>query len=204
MRILPRSWLVRFLLASGLGGTAVIVALFGFLLFGVMLFSGSGSLSQAPAASSYQPPAVISKSSGATDAQEFFAGALASCQPGLDGAVALGWALAEGGGVNPGQPPNNFLFLTAATGGFRSFASPLDAAQAVCVTLQAPDYTVIRASLGRPAVEQLIAIAESPWDGGHVAWGDPSGHYGGTGQNLIAAYYRATGSTGCYPSRGPC
>src|SRR4029077_5528420 len=87
------------------------------------------------------------------------------------------------------------------TGGFRSFASPEEAAQAVCLTLGASQYRGIVASVGQAPTLQLIAIAQSPGDGGYVAWGDPSGHYGGDGRNLVNTYYRLIGNTACL-SRG--
>jgi hypothetical protein len=160
-----------------------------------------GTLAQTT--SSFGAPAVVPKGSGATAGQEEFAGALGLCWP-ADPYVRLAWTVAEGGGVNPGQPPNNFLFLTAVTGGFQSFDSPESAAQAVCQTLQAPQYAGVLSSVGLAPVLQLIAVAQSPWDGGYVAWGDPAGHYGGDGRNLVGAYYRLLGNTNClYPTQ-PC
>ena len=204
MRSLRKHWWVKLLLLGGVGSTLGFVAFGGFLLLSVLALLGGGNVTGTAAGyGAFSYPAVVPKSGGAAPAQEEFAGALVGCS-GLDPNVVLAWTLAEGGGVNPSQPPNNFLFLTAATGGFRSFASPEEAAQAVCLTLTSNDYAMIPLSAGQTPTLQLIAIAQSPWDGGHVAWGDPAGHYGGDGRNLLASYYSLIGNSSCPKVGGPC
>lgn len=198
-----RGW-VKILFLGGLGSTLGAMAFAG-LVFVVILGLLGASPTSATSAypSGFGAPPVTPRHGRVTDAQAQFAGSLVACS-GLSPDVALGWIVAEGGGVNPGQPANNFLFLTAATGGFRDFPTPQDAATAVCQTLQAKDYAGILASAGQSATLQLLAIAESPWDGGHVAWGDPAGHYGGSGQNLVGAYYSLMGDTSCQRTSQPC
>ena len=199
-----RRW-VRVALLAG-GGTSLLGAAVGGLfllsvvsLLGVLVSSPSGL------DGGYVPAAVRvhARTGGTTQGQEEFAGALVACSR-LDPLVVLAWTLAEGGGVNPGQPANNFLFLSSIAGGFREFASPAEAAAAVCLTLGAADYAVIRAAAGLAPILQLLAIAESPWDGGHVPWGDRGGHYGGRGENLVSVYYSLIGSPACPRAGGPC
>lgn len=210
MKLAPKRsrWWLRIVLAGGVGTCLAAVGFLGLAVVIILGFVGgqtstgaaSASMDLAPYYSAgCMPPKVRIPTSGQLE----FCGAVAICSR-LDPLVAMAWTVAEGGGVNPGQPPNNFLFLTAATGGFRSFASPEEAAQAVCQTLAAPDYEGILASASQPPILQLIAIAESSWDGGHVAWGDPVGHYGGMGQNLTNAYYSLLGDNSCQRKASPC
>ena len=203
-----RRW-VKFALLGASGSALGTLALAGFFLLVVvsLLPSLVGSLT-GPGGTGFQTlseaPPVVPRTAVATQAQEQFAGDLVACSH-LDSYVALGWTLAEGGGVNSGQPAYNFLFLTAPGGGFREFASSEEAAAAVCSTLRAPDYAgLLSAAQTATPLDQVLAIAESPWDGGHVAWGDPAGHYGGRGQNLLSAYYGVLGTSYCSGTRGPC
>lgn len=205
MGILPRRKWLKILLLLGGSSTLVMAGFLGLILLTVMGLLGASQAigTQASGGNAYSASPVIPKSGGTTAGQQEFAGALVACS-GLDPNVALAWAVQEGGGVNDGQPPNNFLFLTAVTGGFRSFASPEEAAIAVCQTLQARQYAGILASIGLAPTLQLIAIYSSPWDGGYVPLGDPSGHYGGDGRNLVSTYYRLIGNTACQNRGQPC
>src|SRR4029077_12164665 len=142
--LLRRHWWAKFLLLGGVGSTLAVLAFGGLLFLSVLGFLGvsTGTGTTPGFGTAYSATAVVPKSGGMSQAHEEFAGALVACT-GLAPYVALAWVASEGGGVNPGQPGWNFLFLTAVGGGFREFGSPQEAAQAVCQTLQARDYAGI-------------------------------------------------------------
>src|SRR5207245_1847646 len=104
---------------------------------------------------------------------ELAAEVLASAPPlgvGMHLGAARAWMLSEGGGANAGQPPNNFLFMRGADGGWASFASPQEGAAAVVRNLNTKLYAPVLAAMGQDPMKELAAIAASGWDGGNVPW----------------------------------
>jgi hypothetical protein len=162
---------------------------------------------------SYPPAAGTQPIAGG---QETFAESLAMlpfCLPAPDAStcgdmgidVARAWAVAEGGGVNTGQPADNFLFESCVPGvgsgcaslagrDWATFAAPADAAEAVWITLQGASYAGVVSAIATGAGDAavLMAIASSPWDAGHYA-----GASGVVGENLFRAYDDVVGATGC-------
>lgn len=143
---------------------------------------------------------------GLTTAQERGCGILAGYMN-YDRNAIRAWCASEGNKGNPGQPAYNLLFLscgvpeqidcvTLAGRKWAEFASPDDFAIAAWNNLvrgQKQNYRGILSAAGTSPMNEILAIAASPWDGGNVAWGDPAGHYGGRGENLIASYSSLTG-----------
>lgn len=167
-----------------------------------LLLFGLGLVAVGDVAAVVSPPAVPAGPVALSAGQESFAESLASlplCVGTVCGQMSLsvtrGWAKAEGGGVNPGQPANNYLFLSCggaagcvslAGGLWRTFASPADAALAVWAQLiGSPAYAgvVAAAASGLGDDPVIEAIAGSPWDGGHYA-----SAAGQVGAKLIWAY----------------
>jgi hypothetical protein len=124
--------------------------------------------------------------------QATFAATLSALM-GYDENVIRAWVASEGNVGNEGQPEGNLLFLSCGvpeeTGCvelagrmWATFASPEDGAAAAYGNLarQPRSFGEVLAAGGLAPVDEMMALAESPWDEGH--YGDPPG------TNLIGAY----------------
>lgn len=124
--------------------------------------------------------------------QETFATSLSALM-GYDENVIRAWVASEGNVGNDGQPEGNLLFLSCGvpeeTGCvelagrmWATFASPEDGAIAAYANLarQPSSFGAVLAAGGAAPIDEMMALAESPWDEGH--YGDPPG------SNLIGAY----------------
>lgn len=104
----------------------------------------------------------------------------------LDPRVVAGWAAAEGGDAPGGTGGYDYLNVRANHGksysgvplagvspaGFQRFRNPEDAATETAYWLnRMPNYSGVRASVGKGAQAQLDAIKSSPWDAGHYGNG---------------------------------
>lgn len=199
----------KWLALSAVGSALGAVGFLGVAMIGtVVLILGAGTASQTSTTATFGSANIPTHGGRVSASQQEFAARLVACSqylnpPGaFDPYVALALAVAEGGAQSPGQPTNNFLFIGGAGG--PSYASVEDGAQAVCTFLRGSSYAGVRASLTQAPILQLLAWAQSPWDGGFVPWGDSRGHYGGDGRNLLSAYYSLLGSTSCQVVKEPC
>ena len=108
---------------------------------------------------------------------------IVSQKTGLDINVVRAWVVQESGwGTKQGF---NFLNLRGSGGAFAEYGSVQQAADAVVNQLKiAPTwYGGILASIDKPPVAQIAAIAASPWD---------AAHYNG-GKNLVNTYFSVIG-----------
>lgn len=191
------SWLLKLLWIP----VFIVVAALG-LLCGAVVLIASASDHQAAVIASAPHMDVL----GLTAAQERGAAILAGYMN-YDRNAIRAWLASEGNKGNPGQPAYNLLFLSCgvpeeidcvelAGRKWAEFATPDTFAIAAWNSLvrgQKQNYRGILSAAGTSPMNEIIAIAASPWDGGNVAWGDPAGHYGGRGENLIASYASLTG-----------
>lgn len=191
------SWLLKLLWVP----VFFVVAALGLLCSAVVLIASAADHQAAVIAS---PP--HTDVLGLTAAQERGAAILAGYMN-YDLNAIRAWIASEGNKGNAGQPAYNLLFLSCgvpeqidcvelAGRKWAEFSSPDAFAIAAWNNLvrgQKQNYRGILSAAGTSALSEIIAIAASPWDGGNVAWGDPAGHYGGMGQNLLASYSSLTG-----------
>lgn len=134
---------------------------------------------------------------GLTAPQEVFSEDV-SAGTGLDLGVIRAQAMIEGNKGNPGQPIGNILWEGCAAPGatgcveldgrkWAEFPGPHEGAASTVANYKTKLYASVLATAGKPPLEQIAAIAVSPWD---------VGHYGGPGgPHLVDAYSRIRKAT---------